>query len=192
MVHREELVIQAVEKVNAIANCPVGIIKAGHRMNLDAPIQVASVQSMANRLSLLESPGLIVVDEAHHSTATRYTKILEACPGAYQLGVTATPIRLDGSGFEGLFDEIVSGISVSELIQQGYLSKFKLFADPNPMTTKGVRTISGDYSSSDIAEANNILELSGNVVSSYRIHADGKRCVVFAVNFEHSMARTPC
>ena len=113
LAHREELILQAADKVEEIANCPIGIIKAGYQLNLDAPIQIASVQTLVNRLSLLEDVGLIVIDEAHHSTACTYKKILEAYPHAYQLGVTATPIRLDGSGFNDLFDELVTGVSIS-------------------------------------------------------------------------------
>ena len=133
LAHREELILQAANKIGAIANCAIGIIKAGYQLDLDAPIQVASVQTLVNRLSLLEAVGLVVIDEAHHSTASTYKKILEAYPDAYQLGVTATPIRLDGSGFDDLFDELVTNISVSQLIDDGYLSKFKLYADPSPM-----------------------------------------------------------
>ena len=91
--HREELILQAADKVGAIANCPIGIIKSGYKINLNAAIQVASVQTLVNRLSLLEDVGLVVIDEAHHTTASTYRKILEAYPDAYQLGVSATPIR---------------------------------------------------------------------------------------------------
>ncbi|MFM7192664.1 MAG: DEAD/DEAH box helicase, partial [Microcystaceae cyanobacterium] len=56
------------------------------------------------------------------------------------------------------------------------------------MKTQGVKTQQGDYSASDVAAANPVIELSGNLVKSYCQHANGKRCVVFAVNVEHSQA----
>lgn len=188
LAHRSELITQAAEKVEAITGKPVGIIKAGYKPNPLFPVQIASVQSMVNRLSWFENFGLVIIDECHHSRASSYRDILKAYPEAYQLGVTATPIRLDGTGFEDLFDALVCGPTVSDLIKLGYLSRFKLFADPKPMNTKGVRTQSGDYSANGIAEANDAIELSGNLVNSYRQHANGKQCVVFAVNVEHSMA----
>lgn len=186
LAHREELVTQARDKVGAIANVPTGIIKAGYAPNYSAPIQVASVQSLVRRLNAIECPSLIVVDEAHHSTANSYRKILGAYPDSYVLGVSATPTRLDGSGFDDLYDSLVCGPTVSELITGGYLSPFRLFADPRPMTTKGVKKQQGDYSVGDLARANDAIELSGNLIASYRQHCFGKRCVVFAVNVEHS------
>lgn len=96
--HREELIRQAADKVGAIAGIEPSIIKAGHRPDYTNPLQVASVQSLVNRLSYLEAVGLIVVDEAHHATAASYRKILEAFPDAYLLGVTATPVVPTGRG----------------------------------------------------------------------------------------------
>ena len=133
--------------------------------------------------------GSIVLDgdEAHHAAAASYRKIFEAYPDSYRLGVSATPgDRLDGKGFEDLFDVLVCGPSVGDLIQQGYLSQFKLYADPQPMQTSGARSTGGDFNTGDIANLNNVVELAGNLVSSYRQHCDGKRCIVFAVNVEHS------
>ena len=188
LAHREELITQAGKKLEAVTGSPVGIIKAGYKPNPLFPVQVASVQSMVKRLNWFEDFGLVVIDEAHHATAKTYRKILEAYPNAYQLGVTATPIRTDKTGFKDLFDTLVTGPTVRELTDWGHLSRFKLFADPNPMTTKGVKTRQGDYSASDLAEANPVIELSGNLINSYRQYANGKRCVVFSVNVEHSQA----
>jgi hypothetical protein len=78
-----------------ITNDPVGIIKAGYPTNYDRDIQVASVQSLTRRLNQCPEFDLIIVDEAHHSTANSYRTILNRFP-ARVLGVTATPIRLDG------------------------------------------------------------------------------------------------
>ena len=188
LAHREELILQAARKVGKITNSEIGIIKAGYQPNEEALIQVASVQSLVNRLDSVTNISLVIIDESHHATANTYQKILTAFPKAYQLGVTATPVRLDSSGFEDIFDRLISGISVGDLIDKGYLSKFKLFADPHPMSTKGVRKLNGDYSVNEIAQANNVVELAGNLISSYQKYADGKSCVVFAINVVHSMA----
>lgn len=100
LAHRTELITQAADKLRAVTAAPVGIVKAGHRPDYAAPIQVASVQSLVRRLDHIQPPGLIIVDEAHHATADTYRRILGQYPGAYQLGVTATPIRTDGTGFK--------------------------------------------------------------------------------------------
>ena len=186
LAHREELILQAANKVGAIAEAEVGIIKAGYKPKPEALIQVASVQSLVNRIDQVKDLALIIIDESHHATASTYKKILSAFPKAYHLGVTATPVRLDGGGFDSIFELMVSGITVNKLIKQGYLSKFKLFADPQPMNTKGAKNFNGDYNINDLARANNIVELAGNLISSYKHYAMGKSCVVFAINVIHS------
>ncbi|NJN22045.1 MAG: DEAD/DEAH box helicase [Leptolyngbya sp. RL_3_1] len=190
LAHRQELIEQAAGKASAIAGCDVGIIKSGHKPNYSAPVQVASVQSLVNRLSRLECPGLVIVDECHHSTAATYRRILKAYPDAYVLGVTATPARADGTGFDDIYDALVTGPTVSELIQQGHLSEFRLFGDPNPMTTG--RSRGGDYAIGDMERQNDAIELSGSLIGSYRQHCPGKRCLAFAVSVAHSKAIAQC
>jgi superfamily II DNA or RNA helicase len=187
LAHREELITQAAAKLEAVTGKPVGIIKAGYSPSPLYPIQVASVQTLVNRLRDWPDFGLIVIDEAHHSTANTYRKILEAYPESYQLGVTATPIRTDGSGFRDLFDALVTGPTVRELIDLGHLSRFKLFG-AKPMETKGVRTVAGDFSAAGLAKANNVVNLSGDLVEAYKAHCPDRRCLVFAISIAYSQA----
>jgi superfamily II DNA or RNA helicase len=186
LAHREELVAQAATKVKAFTGKPVGIVKAGYALEPTLAVQVASVQSLVNRLVHFPRFDLIVIDEAHHATASTYRRILDTYPNAYQLGVTATPVRLDGSGFQDLFEDLLLGPTLADLIAAGHLSPFRLFADRHPMTTQGVKTQSGDFSAADVAKANNAVTLSGNLIQSYRQYGEGTRCVVFAVNVAHS------
>lgn len=186
LVHREELIYQAQESLETACGVRVGIIKAGIAPEPLCMIQVASVQTLVRRS--LPPAGLVIVDEAQHSTAETYRKILDNYDKSYVLGVSATPIRSDGSGFDDLFDSLVSVITVKELIAQGSLSKYKLFADPNPIKTKGIRTTAGDYNQKELAQSVNTSILSANLVQTYRDRCPDKRCVVFAINVEHSQA----
>ena len=196
LAHRQELITQAAghlahwcgdsSTLAGIAGANIGIVKSGYQLTPQAPIQVASVQSLGGRRSKLGHFDLVVIDESHHATCESYRAALDSCPGARVLGLTATPVRLDGSGFDDLFGSLVVGPSTAELIESGYLSKFKYYADPNPMTTKGVKQTCGDFSASSLAAANDSIELSGNLIASYRRYADGLRCVVFAINCQHS------
>jgi superfamily II DNA or RNA helicase len=152
--------------------------------------QVASVQSLVNRLDRVGHFDLIIIDEAHHTTAASYRAILDNFPTSKILGLTATPVRLDGTGFDDLFDVLECGLDTAELIQAGYLSSFKMYADPNPMIVKGVRSIGGDYSLSQLAKVNDSLEVAGHLVNSYRRYANGLQTVIFAINIEHSESIT--
>lgn len=187
LAHREELITQAAAKLESVTGKPVGIIKAGYSPSPLYPIQVASVQTLINRLRDWPDFGLVVIDEAHHSTAKTYRKILDAYPNSYQLGVTATPIRTDGSGFVDLFDALVTGPTVADLIAAGHLSRFKMLG-AKAMETKGVRTVAGDYSASGLEKANNVVELSGDLVEAYQTHCPDRRCLVFAISVAYSQA----
>lgn len=186
LAHREELITQAASKLRSMIDTPVGIVKAGHKPEYDAPIQVASVQSIGGRLHELRPPDLIVVDECHRSCSKSYIKAMEAFQDAFCLGVTATPTRLDGKGLDDIYQYLITGPRVGELIEDGYLCPYDLYADPDPMVTKGVRRQGGDFSVKGLADANDATELAGNLVQSYERHALGTCCCVFAINVEHS------
>ncbi len=60
--------------------------------------QIMMVQTACRRLKKIPRPVLIITDETHHSKSNSYRKIYDFFPDAYRVGVTATPVRLDGSG----------------------------------------------------------------------------------------------
>lgn len=186
--HREELIVQGAAHLTREADTPVGIIKAGYAPEPLFKIQMASIQTLVNRVEWVGHFDLIIVDESHHSPAASYQKVLGCWPDAQILGVTATPVRSDGVGFDDLFDVLVCGPTVRSLIEDGYLSPFKLYADAAPMKTKGVRTTAGDYNTKQLARANDAGELAGSLIDSYRQHAAGGRCIVFAITCAHSLA----
>lgn len=186
LAHRLELITQAHEKLEAVSGLPAGIIKAGFPLHPDYDIQVASVQSLARRKRFPEA-GLVVIDEAHHSSARTYGTILDAYPNAFLLGVTATPARVDGQGFKYIYDDLICGPSVSWLIEQGYLCKFKLFAAAAQIRLKkGIRTTAGDYNQQDLAEAIDTSLVMGDLIATWRKYAQDKRTVVFTVDIKHS------
>jgi superfamily II DNA or RNA helicase len=187
LAHREELLTQAREKLESVTKLPVGIIKAGHPVNPLFPVQVASVQTLTRRKHLPEA-ALVICDEAHHSCSQSYAKIFEHYNRAYILGVTATPARIDGQGFKFLYDALVLGPSVAELIKASHLCRFKLFAAQNAIKTTGVKTIGGDFNQRSLAEAVNTALVMGDLIETWQKHAAGKKTVLFAVDVAHSKA----
>ncbi len=185
LAHREELITQAHEKMEAITGAACGIIKAGYPLNQLCPIQVASVQTLIRRQQWPDV-ALVVVDEAHHSVSGSYQRIFNHYKQAYILGVTATPARIDGQGFKFLYDELIIGPKVRELITAGHLCDFKLFAAPSTIKTKGVRVTAGDFNQRDLAEAIDTSLVLGDLIETWHKYAKGKRTVVFTVNVAHS------
>lgn len=193
LAHREELVNQAVAKLKIIIpDIPIGIIKAVTPANYEARIQVASVQSLTRRLANIDSTffNLVIIDEAHHAVANTYTRILNHFSTATLLGVTATPCRLDGKGLDKVFDHLVSadaeGIDMSFLMRNKYLCTFRAYAAPRAMITEGVKKVGGDYDLKGLAEKNDAVTLSGDLIETYRQRGKDGSCIVFAINCDHS------
>lgn len=120
LVHRREIVLDTARRLTA-AGIPCGVVMAGHPANDDAPVQVASVQTIAAR-ELAPGAELLIWDEAHHVAADTWRTIAALYPRAYHLGLTATPVRSDGQGLRDAFDELVVGSTIAELVALGVLA----------------------------------------------------------------------
>ena len=103
VVHRRELVKQTVEKLGQFGVTP-GVMAAGWKPDYQNRIQVCLIDSMPSRMHLYTVPDLIVPDEAHHVVSEKWSTTLNNIPDARELGVTATPQRLDGRGMGEFFD----------------------------------------------------------------------------------------
>jgi len=180
--HRKELIVQAKEKLEAVTGLECGMIKARFPIHPDRDIQVASIQSLSRRRSYPDV-GLVIIDEAHHCAAKSYTDLIEKYPKAYILGLTATPCRIDGQGFQHYFEDLIEGTSTAELIESGFLSKYKLFAS-TPINTKGIKKVGGEFSQSQLEE--NALKIVGDLVPTWRKYANGKQTIIFGVTVSHS------
>ena len=96
---------------------------------------------------------LVVIDEAHHAVAGTWSKVLERLPAARVLGVTATPERLDGCGLRDVFDVLVAGPTVKELVAAGFLAPSVCYARPGAENAlRSLRRVGGDYSAAAAAK----------------------------------------
>jgi len=189
LAHREELLLQAQEKLEAVTGLPTGIIKAGYPVHTLYELQVASIQSLVRR-KYTPSAGLLIVDEAHHSSSKTYTELMERYPQAYILGCTATPHRIDGQGFKWLFDDLICGPSTKELIDRGYLSPYKLFQAAKVTNTAKVKSTGGDFNLGQLAQSVSSQIEPIDVVAEWKNRAADKKTVVFAVDVCRSQEYT--
>jgi superfamily II DNA or RNA helicase len=188
--HRREITKQTCEKLFALG-IDAGVIQAGWPPRPGQAVQVASVQTLtarAIRTSAVELPraDIVIVDEAHHSPAETYRKVLAAYPEAIVLGLTATPCRKDGRGLGNIFDCIIECPQIAELIRLEYLVPTVIYAPATP-DLRGVRTQAGDYVESQLAERLNTAELVGDIVGHWLRLAEHRPTVVFATNVAHSI-----
>lgn len=133
---------------------------------------------------------LIVIDEAHLSAAASYMKVLDAWPKAKVLGVTGSPIRLDGKGLGrhcgGAFDVLVQGISIKQLINRGYLCKPKYFGSREKVDLSGVGKKGGDYDTDALASVMDKPKITGSAIAEYQKVCPGVPAVAWCANVAHA------
>lgn len=192
--HRDELIEQAAAKVREVwPGVEVGIVK-GDRDDVHARVVVASVQTLARpaRLARLLAPtllgsvpfGLVVIDEAHHSAATSYRKLLHGLrvnepDGPLLLGVTATPDRGDGKGLDDLFDEVTFAYDIRWGIARGYLSDLRGMRVTLATDMGGLKTRGGDYDQGQAGQMLADAHAPSLIVKAWKAHAAGRRTLVF-------------
>ncbi len=181
--HRQELIDQISAALD-LTGAPHGFIAAGYP-TLDAPVQIASVQTLVRRLDRVPQPDLIVIDEAHHARAETFERIIREWPRAKLLGVTATPIRLSGEGLGAIFDHLITGPSMRELIEGGYLAPYRLFSPPT-VDASGLPKRAREFVTAAAEALVDKPAITGSALEHYRQHADGLPALVFCVSIQHA------
>ena len=80
---------------------------------------------------------------------------------------------------------MVQGPSVQELIDQGYLSPYKIFAPAN-IDVSNVHKRMGDFVTSELVATIDKPTITGDAIKEYQKYANGKRAIVRGVSIEHS------
>lgn len=210
LAHIQELVMQAslslakmgVKHSLVAAASTIAAIKVQHMRELgvclvdsSALVCVGSIQTVVNKTAKMPYPDLIICDEAHHSPAGQWKKVIDFWDKARVLGVTATPIRTDGVGlgveYGGIFDSIVCGPNVQSLIDMGSLVPPKVFCPVGNFDFSDIKISSnGDYNQKELAKSfADKPSLTGNAISHYKKFANGKKCVVFCVSVAAAQAQ---
>lgn len=183
--HRREILAQSAETFRRVG-VAFGYVAAGFVMDRTQLAQVISIDTLRHRLQMMPPPDLVVWDEGHHIGAATWGSIMESIPDATHIALTATPQRLDGRGLGKWFSAMVSGPSVAWLIENGFLSDYRLFA-PGAPSMKGVHSRGGDYVTAEAAGVMDKPIITGHAVNHYRKHAAGKRALVRCVSIAHSI-----
>jgi superfamily II DNA or RNA helicase len=184
LVHRQELLDQASRSLRSMGVAH-GMIAAGRGMDLSHAVQVASVGTVARRLHLLPRDffQLLVIDEAHHSNAGTWAKVVQHFHSAKLLGVTATPVRGDGRGLGEYYQSMVLGPSAAWLTDNGYLAPAKVLAPPG-FDSAGLRKRMGDF---DMKQAQERVQM-GDCLTHYQQHLSGQTAIAFCCSVAHAEA----
>lgn len=148
---------------------------------------VGMVQTITRRVGKMQPPTLIITDENHHSLASTYKRIYDAFPHAYRVGVTATPVRLNGDGLGDVNDRLVIGVSAKWLIENHFLAPYDYYA-PSVADLTGLHVRQGEYLASEIEARMMNSAVYGDVISHYTRLGGGQKAICYCASIKHSNA----
>lgn len=159
-----------------------GVVQGMHpRYRPSMPLQVCSVQTVAKRGWPIDAD-LDVFDEAHVLHKAHKARIQQRRGefGGVVIGLTATPFT---KGLGQYFDAVVNVTTTRKLIEDGWLSPYRVFscAEPN---MEGVAVKStGEWDERETS--GRALEVVGDVVAEYLKHGAPRKFICSAVDTAH-------
>ena len=190
--HRRELVSQIDETVRKFHS-----YSASNTSTLLSSVKAVSIQWLSKHYDEIEEePGMIVIDEAHHALAKTYKEMWERFPNAKFLGLTATPCRLNGKGFNDLFDVLVQSWSVPEFISKGRLATYDFVSiKSNGVTQRLIdslqkRGADGDYQNKEMDMLLNKKPSIERLYRSLEEFGKDRKGIVYAINISHAQKIT--
>ena len=165
----------------------IGVIKQ-KRMDKDKRIVVASIQSLHRRLDQLDPNDfdLIVIDECHMAMAKTWKKCADYFTPKLLLGLTATPMRMDGVSLYGLFDEIVYQYELNQAILDGWLVEIDAIRCKTTIDIDEVHTRAGEFMTGELSNVVDCPERNNYIVDKYLEYAKGKQAIFYCVDIKHA------
>lgn len=149
-------------------------------------VTIMSPQRIKNRLGKLPKPTLIITDEGHHGKAKTYHDIYEYYKDVPRLGFSATPWRMNGEGFEDIYEQMVEGPSIKWLIDNKNLAPFKWYGIQTVDRSKvDFKNLSREAKSS-AEQFSSDATIQGDIIEHYRKYANGQQAIVYAPTVEVS------
>lgn len=219
LAHREELIFQARDKIEAVTGLAPQIemadLRATNRsLYAQSNVIVSSIQTqnagrrchcrdfsddtvggqiegcpdclggMMRRMQKFrpEDFGLVIVDEAHHSTAESYRRVLDyyrGNPDVRIMGVTATPDRADEAALGQVYDTVAFEYQLPDAIRDGWLVPIRQeFIHCEDLDFSQIRTTAGDLNGAEL-ERVMVEESAIHAVVTPTLEIAGDKTVLF-------------
>lgn len=156
----------------------------------------ASVQTLNNRLKDLNiSPeyyDFIILDEAHHASASTYRPFLNYFKPKVLLGLTATPERMDNENIlEDFCNRIAAEIRLPEAMNKKLLCPFQYFGISDSIDLQNVNWVKGRYLASELSNIYTKNDIRvGEIISSinkYTNDLNDVQALGFCITVEHAI-----
>lgn len=197
LTHQKELITQNAERMREHwPNAPLGIYSASVGQRDVDSITFAGIQTVAKRAHELEHQDLVIIDECHllnNAQQGNYRKLiadlLEINPSLRVVGLTATPWRLGQGkltdGDNALFSDLIEPVTVSELIERGFLSLLRSKLTGAKVDTSGIKKRGGEFIAKDAAEASDAI--TDEAVDEIIERAEGRQhWLIFCASVAHA------
>ena len=149
-------------------------------------IIVETVQTVYRRMNNYPNIKMVIADESHLFMARTFKAVIDHFSklGAYTVGFSASPVRLDGSSMSDIFQSMVQGPQTKELIEKKRLCPYDYYA-PLAVDVSNLKKRCGDYV---ISEVEALMEpaVYGRVIDEYMKLCPDKQAIVFCVSIKHS------
>src|SRR5690606_6569630 len=130
---------------------------------------IGMIGSLKSRQDKIKAPTIAFSVEAHHGVARTWREAIEKWPDTTFIGLSATPgARSDGVGLNEVYDDIVCGPQVSELIALGALSDFRYYRGKPVKELLDVKKVAGEYSAGQQEAILDKPVIIGDVIGTYR------------------------
>jgi superfamily II DNA or RNA helicase len=150
--------------------------------DMSKDIQICSRDTLVRRKDLPDVD-IVIWDECHCGSIL-YRRWMEHAPNAVHIGLSASPFRVDMR--KDGWDELIPVETMSNLIRQGYLSPYRLFAPSSPDMT-GVKMMAGDFSEKDLSEKV-APQLIADVVKTYLEKGNWQPALCFCIDRAHAQS----
>ena len=123
-----------------------GVLMASYwRFRPDRRVQVASAQTL-ERMESIPLVDIIFIDEIHACLRASILKLMDTNPNLKIVGLTATPFHKSIGKY---FSNVVNVITMEELVAQGFLVPFRVFA-AKEIDTTNLKVVAGEWKKDDL------------------------------------------
>lgn len=159
--------------------------------SVDTLVRASGLEAWAAQVTLW------IVDEGHHlirDNKWHRAISLFSNPACRGLLPTATPERADGKGLgrhaDGVADAMVLGPPMRWLIDQGFLTDYRVICVESDLKMLEQVGATGDWSTAQLKKASEKSRIVGDVVATYLKWARGKRHITFTTDTDTATKMT--
>jgi len=155
----------------------------------DSQVVITTIPTAARR-EIVDDHEIVVIDEAHRALAHQCAEFLGGHQSGKLLGLTATPIRLDGKLLSTMFAKTIVACTHEDLIWRGFLVPHKVWGCPEEIDVSAlpIDRRTHDFQTAALARASMSPKLLADAVQEYTRLGEWKPAFIYCVSVAHGQA----